>query len=333
MSHRLIRWIFKSTGIASILVGLTLSYPFGATVQGASYPVRAITFVTPYAPGGMDLEARVVAADMQKTLGQPVLVEPRGGGGGTIGTNYVAQSKPDGYILLYSSATQLTLAPLLSELPYTLEDLIPIASTSILTNVLAVNANAKWKNIQEFVDYGKKNPGAIKFGSGGVGTALHMLAEALAFATGMKIAHVPYKGSGDAMIAVIGGHIDCTFAMAQTVLPQVRGKKIRVLATAGANRFPDFPEAPTFTEIGIPIDPKLGVNWQGVCAPKGTPKEVCDIIGAAIRKSMARPETIKTFKEIGSFPNYNDSKGYKAFLVEQSNLFKGLVDKLDLKNK
>lgn len=279
------------------------------------------------------MEARIVAAEMSKILGQPIVVETRGGAGGTIGTNHVVRSKPDGYTLLYPGVTVYTLAPHVSEIPYKQEDLVPIVGISLLANCLVTNVNAPWKTVQEFVEYGKKNPGGIKMGHGGVGGAQHISTEGLAYAAGIKVAQVPYKGSSECLVAVIGGHIHGTMAMHTQAISQFRGGKLRLLAMGFSKRHPDVPDVPTFQEAKIPLQASVTENRLGLFAPKGTPEEVVNKLVEAARKTMATPEVLENFKKIGNIPEFLNQAEFKKALAEQSRQFKDIAERVGMGKK
>ena len=329
----MLKKIFYRLGLSIfILTFLLLSLWLPMSWCG-EYPERAITVVVPYAPGATDIEARTLAPAMSKILVQSVLVDNKAGGGGSIGTNYVVQSKPDGYTLLFAAGTVLTLTPHVSDLPYKFDDLIPIAMTSYTPQFLAVGVNAPWKTIQDFVDYAKKHPRVIKYGSTGTGSAVHFCGEALAAAAGVELTHVPFKGVAEAITAVIGGHIDGVFAMPQPIIPQIRGGKLRALAVCSSKRYPDLPDVPTLPEAGIPFETRAGINWFGFFAPKGTPKPICDKLTETVGKMINDPETFNTLRKIGSLPEFGDQKEFKTVLEKQSLMFKELSSKLGVEKK
>lgn len=324
------RFIGTMAFIATLIL-FNLSAPY---IWGGEYPERPIMLVVPYAPGSSDLEARILAPAMGKILNQPVVVETRPGGGGSIGTNYVVRSKPDGYMIMFAGGTVLSLVPNLSDVPFKLDDLIPIASTSYVSQMFAVNPGAPWKTMNEFVDYAKKNPDTIKFGSAGTGTAVHMCGEAMAFAAGIKWRHVPFKGAGEAVAAAIGGHVDCVVVMPQSLIPQVKGGKLRALSIFSSQRHPELPEIPPITETGIPFDLRAGTNWWGFFAPKGTPEPICDKLAETVRKIIKNDlETLSNIKKIGSLSQFLDQNEFKTILEKQSLMYKETIDKMGLKGK
>jgi len=199
--------------------------------------------------------------------------------------------------------------------------------------MLSVGVNTPWKTINELVDYAKKNPGAIKFGSSGTGSAVHFCGEAFAFGANIKLTHVPFKGSAEALTAAIGGHIESVVTMPQTILSQVQGGTLRALVVFSSQRFPDLPEIPTVKEVGIPFELEAGINWLGLFAPKGTPSSINNKLTETIQKVITDQETLNNFKKIGSLPEFRDQKEFKALLEKQSLMFKGLSEKMGLKKR
>jgi tripartite-type tricarboxylate transporter receptor subunit TctC len=298
----------------------------------ADYPSQTITFVVPYGPGGTDREARLLAPFISEVLGQSIVVENKTGGGGAIGTNFVARSKPDGYTLEYGAVTVLSLAPNLKNLPYRMDDMQPLASTSWLPNMLATRTDAPWQTVQELIDYAKKNPRKVKFGSAGTGTAVHLAQEAFADAAGIEITHVPFKGTGEAITNTVGGHVDCVFSMPQAVVPQVKGGNLRALAVFAKERFPGMPDIPTLNEAGIPVDPNAGTNRLGLFAPAATPKEICDAVSNAVKTVLEDEKVLAKLKEINSLPEYLNQEEFTKLAQGQSVMYQELIKKIGLKD-
>jgi tripartite-type tricarboxylate transporter receptor subunit TctC len=298
----------------------------------ADYPSQTITFVVPYGPGGTDREARFLAPHISKVIGQSIVVENKSGGGGAIGTNYVARSEPDGYTLEYGAVTVLSLAPNMNKLPYGMDDMMPLASTSWLPNMLATRADAPWQTVQELIDFAKKNPRKVKFGSAGTGTAVHLALEAFANAAGIEIRHVPFKGTGEAITNTVGGHVDCVFGMPQAVIPQVKGGKLRALAIFSKTRFPGMPDLPTLNEAGVSVDPNAGTNRLGIFAPAGTPQAVCDTVSNAVKKVLEDEQVLAKLKELNSLPEYLNQKEFTQLAHDQSVMYQELIKKVGLKD-
>jgi tripartite-type tricarboxylate transporter receptor subunit TctC len=245
----------------------------GALAQG--FPVRPITMVVGFAPGGgTDSVARVVAKKMGDSVGQTVIVENKAAAGGTVATHQVARSPPDGYTILLGSVGSIAVWPHLNpKLPYDpLRDLAPITMAVEFPNVIVVNATLPVKTLPEFVAAAKAKPGTIGYGSSGVGGIGHLAGALLALTAGIDIVHVPYKGGGPAMQDLLGGQIPAMVATPVTALPHVKTGKIRALATTGAARPAMMPDVPTVAESGYPG--YEATNWYAYYAPAGTPKDV-----------------------------------------------------------
>jgi tripartite-type tricarboxylate transporter receptor subunit TctC len=298
---------------------------------GAGYPEAPITMVVPYGPGGVDRDIRAMAPTLGKILGQPLVIENRAGAGSSIGTYYVVQAKPDGYTLLFAAGTALNLVPLMTDLPYKFDDLIPIASTSSQIQMLAVSANTPWKTVRDLIEYGKKNP--VKIGISGFGTSVHICGEILAHASNIKFAFVPYKSIMEAITAVIGGHIEGVISMPQTVIPQVKGGKLRVITVFSSERFPFLSEAPTIKEAGIPFEMEAGKTWFGIFAPKGTPPPICDKWSEAVRKAINDKEVLSSFEKMATIAEFQNQKEFKASLEKQLAMYQRVIDKMGLKKK
>jgi tripartite-type tricarboxylate transporter receptor subunit TctC len=300
----------------------------------ADYPERPITFVVPFAPGASDLEVRTMAPKMQSIVGQPIMVENREGGGGSIGAYSVLQSRPDGYTVLFGSVWVVTLIPLISKVPYTMDDFIPIASTTIVPGaILCVRTESPWKTIREFLDYAKKNPGTLKYGTPGVGSMSHLQEAAISEAANIKTIHVPFKGASDANISLVGGHIDFAVMAPYAFLPLVRGGKLRPLVNLSKKRHPDYPDTPTTVEVGIPAPTEIADTYHGVFAPKGTSPAICVKLTDAIRKTLSDQGVIDDLKKRGCIVEFIDQRELKDANEKQFLVFKELTAKLGLQKK
>jgi tripartite-type tricarboxylate transporter receptor subunit TctC len=263
-----------------------------AAVQALAqaYPTRPIRMLVPFAAGGtVDIVARFLGAKLSDELGQPVIVENRGGAGGTIASAMVAKSPGDGYTLMTMHQGLAFNATLYSNLPYdTLRDLAPIANVGATPNVLVVTDALPVKTLPEFLAYARVNPGRIAYGSGGVGSAGHLSVELLQSLTGTKLTHVPYKGSGPAITDLISGQIQAMLLTMPAVMPFLKGGKLRAIATSGAQRSPALPELPTIAEAGVP-----GYEytpWYGVFGPATLPKELVARLNQAVNKILSGSE-------------------------------------------
>ncbi|GAA4333917.1 tripartite tricarboxylate transporter substrate binding protein [Pigmentiphaga soli] len=262
-----------------------------AHAQEAAWPTRPVTYVSPYPAGTpVDLIARRVGQCLQPALGQPFIVENRAGAGGVIGTTYVAKAAPDGYTLVEGSlGTHAINAGLYPKLDYDpIKDFAPVALIGATPLVLVVNTkNLPVKTVQEFVAYAKAHPGAIRVGSSGNGSSLHLTGQLFKSMTNIDFVHVPYKGSGPAMTDLLGGQIDAMFDNSTNVLPQVKTGKLRALAVTGDRRIGSIPDVPTVAET---VAPGYSVaTWHAVLAPAGTPKPIIDKLSTAILNCLAQP--------------------------------------------
>jgi len=256
-----------------------------AFAQG--YPARPIRMLVPFSAGGtVDIVARVVGAKLAADLGQPLIVENKGGAGGTIAAAMLAKSAGDGYTLMMMHQGLAFNASLYSDLPYdTLRDLAPIALVGATPNALVVTHLLPVKTVQEFLAYARSNPGRIAYGSGGIGSAGHLSVELLQSLTGTKLTHVPYKGSGPAITDLISGQIQAMLLTMPAVMPYVKGGKVRAIATSGARRSPALPDLPTIAEAGVP-----GYEytpWYGMFGPGTLPKPLIARLNSAVNTSLA----------------------------------------------
>lgn len=263
-----------------------------AAVQAPAqaYPTRPIRMLVPFTAGGtVDIVARLVGAKLAEELGQPIIVDNRGGAGGTIAAAMLAKSPGDGYTLMTMHQGLAFNATLYSNLPYdTLRDLAPIAYVGATPNVLVVTDALPVKTLPGFLAYARANPGRIAYGSGGVGSAGHLSVELLQSLTGAKLTHVPYKGSSPAIADLIGGQIQAMLLTMPAVISYVKSGKVRAIATSGARRSPALPELPTIAEAGV-----AGYEytpWYGVFGPATMPKELVARLNQAINKTLANAE-------------------------------------------
>ena len=262
-----------------------------AFAQGASFPNRPITMVVGFAPGGgTDTVARIVAKKLGDSVGQTVIVENKAGAGGTVATNQVAKSAPDGYTILLGSIGSLAVAPhIIAKLPYDpMHDLAPITMAVEFPNVIVVQPSMPAQTLAEFVQLAKASPGKIGDGSSGIGGIGHLAGELLKQVADIDIVHVPYKGGGPAMQDMLGGQIPAMVATPVTALPHIKAGKIRAIATTGAARAALLPDVPTVAESGYPG--YEATNWYAYLAPAGTPKDVLARLNRELVQTLNSPE-------------------------------------------
>ena len=254
------------------------------------FPVKEVQIVIPYAPGGAtDLVFRALAASAQKYLGKAVVVVNRAGGGGAVGFTEVAQAKPDGYTLV-SIITPVTILPHQVKTAFTYQSFEPIINVVQDPAMLQVQASAPWANLNEFLDYARKNPGMITIGNSGAGGGVHLIALAFEKAAGVKFNHIPFAGGGPSVTALLGGHVHAVSVSPPEGIPHVKAGKLRIMALFSENRMKDFPTVPTVREQGINFT--MG-QWRGLAAPKGTPPEVIKVLHDAFKKGMEDPAFMK----------------------------------------
>ena len=250
------------------------------------YPSRPVRFIVPFPPGGgNDIVGRVIALRLAEALGQPVIVDNRGGAGGTLGTDITAKSPADGYTLLINNISLAVNATLFAKLPYdTLKDLAPVTLVGRQPNLLVVHPSVAAQSIRELLALAKARPRQLNYGSGGVGTASHLATELLKLMAHVELVHVPYKGLGPALTDLMGGQVQLIISTMASALPQVKAGKLRPLAVTTAKRSPFFPEVPTMDEAGV-----RGYEfntWYGMLVPAGTPRPIVERLNRETAKLL-----------------------------------------------
>src|SRR5499426_4706373 len=276
--------------LPATLAAALLAVTFGPAAA-ETYPARPITLVVPFAPGGSaSTVARSVADKMSETLGQQIVIDNRGGAGGTVATRAVAKGAPDGYtILVATSATVGTSPSLLHNLGYDpRRDLDPIGLIAATPNVIVVHPSFPARSLAELIKIGKETATPIPYGSPGTGTLNHLTVELLAYRTGMKLSHVPYKGAGPALNDLLGGHIGVLISATPNAHSHVLAGTIHALAVTGAKRSDLLPAVPTFAEAGFP-GYDVPLRW-GLAAPAGTPRAIVDKLNAALNAALTTDE-------------------------------------------
>jgi tripartite-type tricarboxylate transporter receptor subunit TctC len=264
------------------------------------WPSRPIKLIVPFPPGGgTDTVARPLAAKLSEVLGQQVVIDNRGGAGGTIGAASAAKSAPDGYTVLLYSVHGAVAAAAYKNLSYDLEkDLVPVTTAAIFPDVLVAANRVPAKTLPELIAYAKANPGKINCGSAGNGTSRHLSCEMFASAAGFKATHVPYKGTGPATQALMAGEIDYIFEALGSAAGQIRGGTVRAIAVTSAKRSPSFPEIPTAIESGMPGFEIT--SWYGLWVPAGTPRPIVDKLRAAVVKAFEDQGLKDTWFKLGA---------------------------------
>ncbi|MFN0182403.1 MAG: Bug family tripartite tricarboxylate transporter substrate binding protein [Aquabacterium sp.] len=271
----------------------------GAVQAQAAWPNKPIRLIAPYAPGGQtDQVSRWLAERLQPALGQQVLVENRAGAQGIVGIQAAKAAPADGYTLVYTNVSNISLNPhLYDKLPYDgLKDFVPISQLGLSVLAMVVPPALGVKTVKDFVAYAKANPGKVSFASFGAGSTSHVYGEMLKIATGIDMAHVAYKGAAPAVQDVIAGHATMGIHDLATVGPQVQAGRLVALAVTGPQRWPTMPDLPTFAEQGYPLDI---AGWNGIMAPAGTPRPVVDRLAAEINRAVQSPEGREALLRMG----------------------------------
>ena len=291
MNYRQIRKHIRLS-VGAMLLG-------SATLAAAQWPSKPIRMIVTYAPGGgADLMARLLAPKMQEALGQPVIVENRAGGGGTIGADLTAKSAPDGYTLLLDASSWAVNPCLYPKLSYEpVKGFVPVSLLVVFPNVLVVNPAFEAKSVQELVALAKKQPGRIAYASSGNGSAQHLAAELFRQRAGIDMVHVPYKGGGPALQDVMGGQVPVFFANMASSLPHVKTGKVRALAVTGSKRSASAPDLPTIAAAGVPGYEVY--EWNAVFAPVGAPADIVAKTHAAFARALASPEVKERIAALG----------------------------------
>jgi tripartite-type tricarboxylate transporter receptor subunit TctC len=306
---------------------------FCATLAGAAnaenYPNRPVVWVVPYSAGsGADNSARVVARVLGDKLGQSVLIDNRPGAGGIVGTESVASAKPDGYTILFgSSGPMATFMSLYKKLSYDpVKSFIPVHTMASNPYVMLVNPSRPYKTFAEFLDYAKQHPDKINSGSPGSGTSNHLAGELLQAVAGIKMTHVPYKSSAAQIADLLSGVLDVSFEMPNGMRTLIEAGKVRPLAMTSDRRMKNFPDVPTFAELGLP-DMKIAA-WSSIVVPAGTPLDVVQKLDSAITATLKDP-AIAEYYSVGD-SLVLDQIGYRefpAYLASETAKFKALIEK------
>lgn len=283
-----------------------------------SWPDKPVRLVVPYAPGGTtDFAARLVADRLSQQTGKSFFVENKAGASGTIATAQVARAAPDGSTFLVNDTTYAMLPSLFVKLPWDhASDLTPVTTLAVTPVVLVVAANSPFKTAQELFEHARKNPGRLNFGSGGNGSSTHLSAEVLKKEGKLFITHIPYKGAGDAMVGLLGNHVDLLITAAPTAVPQVQGGKVRALAVTGDKPLAGLPGVPTFKEVGLPG--YTVTNWFGLAAPKGTPPDIVSKLQAEVAKALTDPKVTDRLNAMGARPGGMPSAEFGVFIRNET---------------
>jgi tripartite-type tricarboxylate transporter receptor subunit TctC len=311
---------------AASFVGLAVP----ATAQ--SYPNRPIKWIVSFPPGGStDVIARAMQPSLEKRLGQPVVIENRGGAGGNLGTDAVAKSAPDGYTIGFSAAGALTVNPtLIAKMPYSVEkDLIPITLVGTSPFILIASPKFEAKTLADVIAAAKAKPGELTIGHGGNGTAMHLTAALLNQMGGISTTLVPYRGSGPTTADVVAGHIPLGITDGPSAMGQIKGGAVRPLAVSSLKREPSLPDVPTFDELGLKGYQSVG--WYGVLAPAGTPPDIVKKLNEVFVETLKEPEVAARIRSVGAEPSPMTPAQFDAFIKAETAKWADVIKKAGIK--
>lgn len=304
-------------GIHAIAAAALAAALFAPVAQAQDYPNRPITMLVGFPPGGStDAAARILQDPMSATLGQQIIIDNRSGAGGTVAAAAVANAKPDGYTLLYTVNAALTMNMYMQKnFPFNSKTAFaPVGTASDVVLALAVNAKMPINSVQELIDYAKKNPGKLAYGSSGVGSGHHICGELLKQKTGIDMVHVPYRGGAPAVQDLVAGNIPVAFGTLPALLPHVASGSIRIIASAEKGRLADFPNLPAINEI---VPGVYNIGWSGLLAPAGTPQPIIDKLSAAMNAALKLPDVQAKMKVQGLVPNANTPQAFAKLINEE----------------
>jgi tripartite-type tricarboxylate transporter receptor subunit TctC len=303
-----------------------------SVASAQTWPAKQIRFISPFAPGGgADITSRVIAQKLTDALGQPVLVDNRGGAGGMIGVDLGAKAPPDGYTLVLGTIGPIAINPsLYAKMPYDpVKDLVPVTLAADALNVLVVHPALPVKNVKELVALGKARPNELNFGSSGPGATDHLAGELFNLLTGTKMVHVAYKGGAPAIIDLVAGNVQVIFSTVSTALGQIKSGRIRALAMTGTKRFVLMPELPTIAQAGVP---GFAVNnWYGVFVPAGTSREIVARLNAEIVKILQTADAKQRLLDSGIEATSSTPEQFAAYIQSETKKWAKVVKDANIK--
>lgn len=300
---------------------------FAFTAQAQQWPAKPIKMVVPFTAGGStDTVARIVSEKLTTRLGQPVIVENKAGAGGALGSDFVAKSPADGYTFLVGTSSTMAIAPYVyTKLPYNpTRDFAPVTLLGVADIIVVVNAEVPIRNTKQLLDYAKANPGKLTYASGGNGSISHLLGEYFNSMAKVSTLHVPYKGDAQMVTDLLGGQVNMAFGTAVAWLPHIKSGKVVAVAVTNPKRSTTLTDLPTLNESGVPG--YEAVQWFGIAAPTGTPREVVARMHAEIKAILAMPEVHKRFVELGFDVVGNTPEEFGQFLRDENAKWKKIAD-------
>jgi tripartite-type tricarboxylate transporter receptor subunit TctC len=313
------------------LLAFIVAFAASASFAQGAYPSRPIRMVVGFPPGGIaDVLARIVGPEMQKEWGQPVIVDNRAGAGGVIGADFVAKSAPDGYTLLLAPGNHTINAAVLPKLPFdAVASFTPITLLASAPNMLVVRADSPVKNVNDFISMAKAKPGAVTYATSGIATTVHIAGELLANTAGVKLNHIPYKGSAASVTGLLGGDVDASFSAVNAVLPHLKSGRLRGVAVANDVRSAFVPEVPTFTESGV-----NGVSigtWLGVLGPADLPRPLAQKLDGFLVALIGRPDIRERILGLGAEPIGMELEKFGALMQNEVAVYTRIARSANIK--
>ena len=312
-----------------LIMGMLIALAGPAAAQQA-YPNKPIRIIIPFPPGASnDILGRLVGKKLTDTLGVQTIVDNRGGASTIIGASALLKAPPDGYTIMVTSSTHI-ITPLLMPTPYdAVNDFAAVTTIDSSDYVLVVHPSLPANTLQEFIALAKARPGQLNYASSAKGSGNHLSAELLAMRTGIKMQHVPYKGGGPAVIDLMAGQVQMFFNSPSSIVPYVKGGRLKAIAVTGENRMAALPNVPTFTESGLPDF--YVKSWHGVLAPLATPKAIIDKLAAEITQILAMPDTVETLASLGMLPFSSTPEQFAALLRSDTVRFAEVIKAANIK--
>lgn len=319
----------RRTAAGFVIATTALLGTFAGPAHAQAWPQKPIKMIVPYAAGGpADSLARLLASKMQTALGQPVVVDNRGGAGGTIGVDATVKAAPDGYTISLVAPGPLAGMPNLSKTPYSLDDMAFLAPVAKIPSVIAVNSKSGIDSLEALLAKAKANPGRLNYSSAGPGTTPHIGTEIFKNQAKVSLLHIPYRGAAPAITALLGSEVDLTMVDLLPALPHVQSGALKVLAVAGTTRAPQLPNVPTTAEKGLP-----GVTMEtiyGVIGPKGLPADVAHKIHEAVQTAVNAPELKQSLQQQGAVTLSNSPAEYQQMMRAESDKWKQIITKVQI---
>jgi tripartite-type tricarboxylate transporter receptor subunit TctC len=313
--------------LAQLVPALCCISTFSIGAAWAVFPEKPVTIVVPFAPGGAnDVVIRAIQQPLSEALGQPIVVENRGGAGGSVGYGYVARARPDGYTLLMAATGFVVNPSLYDKVPYDpLKDFEQVAELTTFPVIYTVLPDMGVNTLQEFIAYAKQRPGVLNYSTPGAGTLPHLAAELLKLHSGIEMVHIPYSGAAPAAQALLSKTVEVASTSITVAKPQIQAGTMKGLAVSGSERWPELPDIPTVGQAGVPA--ALADTWQGIMVPTGTPQDIIDRLAKALVEVMNRPDVRDRLLNAGFYSTGRGPQEFHKRVVEEVPKWKEVIQK------